>query len=241
VRTIYPHERREFVHRGEPPHREGGRRVGFGRGEFVGRSFACGQYEYGGTITVLCPRGATGHGLPFVVRVVLQGDMWVFHVLDSRGDHVCTIVPEGQIFRADFSQCVGSSLCLVAGVSTELWKWHRRPGHFCFDLLSCLSGLGLVRGLPKLKYQEDLVCAPCRHGKMVAASHPPLTSVMTKRPCELFHMDLVGPTRVGSVGEKWYVLVIVMTILSMLGSSFWLTRGGGDVWFCEGSNVEVEE
>jgi hypothetical protein len=29
--------------------------------------------------------------------------------LDSRGDLVCTIVPEGQIFRADFSQCVGSS------------------------------------------------------------------------------------------------------------------------------------
>jgi hypothetical protein len=27
----------------------------------------------GGTIAVLGPKGATGHGLPFVVRVVLQG------------------------------------------------------------------------------------------------------------------------------------------------------------------------
>jgi hypothetical protein len=44
---------------------------------------------------------------------------------------------------------------------------------------------------------------------MVAASHPPLTFVMTERPRELFHMDLVGPARVCSVGEKWYVLVIV--------------------------------
>jgi hypothetical protein len=34
----------------------------------------------GGTITFLGPRGATGHGLPFVVRVVLQGDVWVFHL-----------------------------------------------------------------------------------------------------------------------------------------------------------------
>jgi hypothetical protein len=34
----------------------------------------------GGTIAVLGPRGATDHGLPFVVRVVLQGDMWVFHL-----------------------------------------------------------------------------------------------------------------------------------------------------------------
>jgi hypothetical protein len=34
----------------------------------------------GGTIAALGPRGATGHGLPFVVHAVLQGDMWVFHI-----------------------------------------------------------------------------------------------------------------------------------------------------------------
>jgi transposase InsO family protein len=54
-----------------------------------------------------------------------------------------------------------------------------------------------------------LVCAPCRHAKMVAFSHPPLTNVMTERPCELLHMDLVGPARVRSAGGKWYVLVVV--------------------------------
>jgi hypothetical protein len=63
--------------------------------------------------------------------------------------------------------------------------------------------------LPKLKYQKELVCAPCRHGKMVVASHPPLTFVMTERPCELFQMDLVGLARVCSAGGKCYVLVIV--------------------------------
>jgi hypothetical protein len=36
----------------------------------------------GGVIAALGPTGATGHGLPFVVRVVLQGDMWVFHLGD---------------------------------------------------------------------------------------------------------------------------------------------------------------
>jgi hypothetical protein len=64
--------------------------------------------------------------------------------LDSRGDLICTIVPEGQIFRADFSQCVGPSHCLVASVSAKLWKWNRRLGHLSFDLLSCLTELGLV-------------------------------------------------------------------------------------------------
>jgi hypothetical protein len=38
----------------------------------------------GGTIAVLGPRGAMGHGLPLVVRVVLQGDVWVFHLGETR-------------------------------------------------------------------------------------------------------------------------------------------------------------
>jgi hypothetical protein len=37
---------------------------------------------------------------------------------------------------------------------------------------------------------------------MVASSHPPLTVVMTECPCELLHMDLVGPARVQSAGGK---------------------------------------
>jgi hypothetical protein len=44
---------------------------------------------------------------------------------------------------------------------------------------------------------------------MVASSHPPLTDVMTERPCELLHMDIVCTTRVRSTGGKWYVLVVV--------------------------------
>ena len=78
-----------------------------------------------------------------------------------------------------------------------------------FDLLSRLSALDLIRGLPKLKFEKDLVCAPCRHGKMIAASHTPVNQVMTSHPGELLHMDTVGPARVRSVGGKWYVLVIV--------------------------------
>jgi transposase InsO family protein len=44
---------------------------------------------------------------------------------------------------------------------------------------------------------------------MVASSQKPLTDVMNERPCELLHMDLVGPARVRPAGGKWYVLVVV--------------------------------
>ena len=130
-------------------------------------------------------------------------------VLDPRGDLVCWIVPFGRVFKADFSWSFGFSRCLMAGSSSELWKWHRRLGHLSFDLLVRLSSLDLIRGLPKLKFEKDLVCHPCRHGKMVAASHPPVNQIMTSEPGELLHIDTVGPARVRSMGGKWYVLVIV--------------------------------
>jgi hypothetical protein len=78
-----------------------------------------------------------------------------------------------------------------------------------FDLLCHLSSLDLIQGLPKLKFKKDLVYHPCHHGKMIVASHSPITKVMTSHPGELLHMDTVGPTRVCSFGGKWYVLVVV--------------------------------
>jgi hypothetical protein len=69
------------------------------------------------------------------------GGSWI---LDSRGDLVCIVIPEGQVFRADFSQSSGVKRCFLAGSSSELWKWHRKLGHLSFDLLSRLSKLNLV-------------------------------------------------------------------------------------------------
>jgi hypothetical protein len=57
-----------------------------------------------------------------------------------------------------------------------------RLGHLSFDLLCRLIGLGLLRGLPLLKFESDLVYSPCHHGKMIAASHSPVNTVMTEHP-----------------------------------------------------------
>jgi hypothetical protein len=155
-----------------------------------------------------------GYNLLSVSQLLDEGFEVLFRpdgswILDSRGDLVCMVVPEGQVFRADFSQSFGVERCFLAGSSSELWKWHRKLGHLSFDLLSLLSKLNLVRGLPRLRLEKELVCARCRHAKIVSSSHSPLTDVMTEHPCELLHMDLVGPARVRSAGGKWYVLVVV--------------------------------
>jgi transposase InsO family protein len=60
---------------------------------------------------------------------------------------------------------------------------------------------------------------------MVASSHPALTDVMIEHPCELLHMDLVGPARVRSAGGKWYVVVVVDNY-SQYASVFFLEEKG---------------
>jgi hypothetical protein len=98
--------------------------------------------------------------------------------------------------------------CLISQSSKELWKWHRRLGHLSFDLLCRLSGLSLLRGLPLLKFESNLICAPCRHGKMIIASHSLVNIMMIEQPGQLLYMDTIGPSWVCSMGGKWYVVFI---------------------------------
>jgi hypothetical protein len=60
-----------------------------------------------------------------------------------------------------------------------------------------------------LKFESDLVCAPCHHDKMITASHSPVNTMMTEQPKQLLHMDTFCTSRVRSMGGKWYVIVIV--------------------------------
>jgi hypothetical protein len=89
-----------------------------------------------------------GYNLLSVSQLLDEGFEVLFwpggsRILDSRGDLVYMVVPEGQVFRADFSQSSGVECCFLAGSSSELLKWHRKLGHLSFDLLSRLSKLNL--------------------------------------------------------------------------------------------------
>jgi hypothetical protein len=101
-------------------------------------------------------------------------------VLDSCGDLVCGVSHIGKVFKADFSFAQSPMKCLISLFSSELWKWHRRLGHLSFNPLCRLSGLGLLQGLPLLKFKSNLVCAPYHHGKMIAACHSPVNTMMTE-------------------------------------------------------------
>jgi hypothetical protein len=54
-----------------------------------------------------------------------------------------------------------------------------------------------------LKFESDLVCSPCHHGKIITASHSPVNTVMTEQPRQLLHMDTVGPSQDEVLEHFW--------------------------------------
>ncbi|GJY13675.1 retrovirus-related pol polyprotein from transposon TNT 1-94, partial [Tanacetum coccineum] len=68
---------------------------------------------------------------------------------------------------------------------------------------------GLVRGLPRLKFEKDHLCSACAMGNSKKQSHKPKSKDTNQEKLYLLHMDLCGPMRVASVNGKKYILVIV--------------------------------
>ncbi|GJW64895.1 putative ribonuclease H-like domain-containing protein [Tanacetum coccineum] len=68
---------------------------------------------------------------------------------------------------------------------------------------------GLVRGLPKLKFEKDHLCSACAMRKSKKKPHKPKSEDTNQEKLYLLHMDLCGPMRVSSVNGKKYILVIV--------------------------------
>jgi hypothetical protein len=122
------------------------------------------------------------------VSQLVDADLTVlFHksdsrILDSSGGLICGVSRIRNVFQADFSFAQSFLRCLLSQSSFELWKWHRRLGHLSFDLLCRLSGLDLLRGLPLLKFESNLICTHCHHGKMIPTSHSSVNTVMTEQP-----------------------------------------------------------
>ncbi|GJU94631.1 retrovirus-related pol polyprotein from transposon TNT 1-94 [Tanacetum coccineum] len=96
-----------------------------------------------------------------------------------------------------------SPICLLLKVSkTKSWLWHRRLSHLNFGVINHLARQGLVRGLPKLKFEKDHLCSAFAMGKSKKKPHKPKSEDTNHEIFYLLHMDLCGPMRVTSVNEK---------------------------------------
>ncbi|GJV46665.1 retrovirus-related pol polyprotein from transposon TNT 1-94 [Tanacetum coccineum] len=120
----------------------------------------------------------------------------------SRGDNLYTLSLGNMM--------ASSPICLLSKASkTKSWLWHRRLSHLNFGSINHLARHGLVRGLPKLKFEKDHLCSACALGKSSKKPHKPKSEDTNQEKLYLLHMDLCGPMRVASVNGKKYILVIV--------------------------------
>jgi hypothetical protein len=104
------------------------RYITFG-GNGRGRVLSEGEIKVSEKITLRCVTlvQSLGYNLLSVSQLLDEGFEVLFRsggsrILDSRGDLVCMVVPESQVFRADFSQSSGVERCFLAGSSSELLK-----------------------------------------------------------------------------------------------------------------------
>ncbi|GKE83732.1 retrovirus-related pol polyprotein from transposon TNT 1-94 [Tanacetum coccineum] len=89
---------------------------------------------------------------------------------------------------------LSSPICLLSKASkTKSWLWHQRLSHLNFDYINSLAKQGLVRGLPKLKYQKDHLYSACALGKSKKHSQKPKVEDSIQEKLYLLHMDLCRP------------------------------------------------
>nr|GFA23018.1 hypothetical protein [Tanacetum cinerariifolium] len=135
-------------------------------------------------------------------------------------DHVAKIMGYGNyqienvtISRVYYVEGLGHNLFSVGQFcDSDLEVAFRQ--HTCFirnldrvDLLTARQGL--VRGLPKLKFEKDHLCSACAMGKSTKKTHKPKSEDTNQEKLYLLHMDLYGLMHVESVNGKKNILVIV--------------------------------
>ncbi|GKC37675.1 retrovirus-related pol polyprotein from transposon TNT 1-94 [Tanacetum coccineum] len=132
-------------------------------------------------------------------------------VLNLEGVDLLSGSRETNLYTLSIRDMMASSpICLLSKASkTQSWLWHRRLSHLNFGAINHLAKNGLVRGLPKSKFEKDHLCSACAMGKSKKQSHKPKSEDTNPEKLYLLHMDLYGPMRVANINGKNYILAIV--------------------------------
>nr|GEV45047.1 hypothetical protein [Tanacetum cinerariifolium] len=94
-----------------------------------------------------------------------------------------------------------SPIChLSKATKTKSWLWHRHLSRLNFGAINHLVRHGLVRCLPKLKFEKGHLCSACAMGKSKKQSHKPKSKDTNQEKLYLLDMNLCRPMHVEQVG-----------------------------------------
>nr|GEZ84301.1 retrovirus-related Pol polyprotein from transposon TNT 1-94 [Tanacetum cinerariifolium] len=177
--------------------------VKFGN-DHVAKIMGYGDYKIGNvTISMVYFVEGLGHNL-FSVRQFCDSDLEVafcqhtYFIRNLDGVDLLTGSQGNNLYTLSLKDMMASSpICLLSKASkTKSWLWHHRLSHLNFGSINHLARQGLVRCLPKLKFEKDHLCSACAMGKSKKKSHKTKSEDTNQEKLYLLHMDLCGPMRV---------------------------------------------
>nr|GEV12039.1 retrovirus-related Pol polyprotein from transposon TNT 1-94 [Tanacetum cinerariifolium] len=190
--------------------------VKFGN-DYVEKIMGYGDYRIGNvTIPKVYFVKGLGHNL-FFVGQFCDSDLEVAFrqhtcfIRDLDGVDLLTGSRGNNLYTLSLQDMMASlPICLLSkAFKTKSWLWHCRLSHLKFGAINHLARQGLVRGLPKLKFEKDHLCSEYAMGKSKKKFHKPKSEDTNQEKLYLLHMDLCGPMCVESVNGKKYILIIV--------------------------------
>nr|GEX96850.1 retrovirus-related Pol polyprotein from transposon TNT 1-94 [Tanacetum cinerariifolium] len=187
------------------------------RNDHVAKIMGYGDYKIGNvTILRVYFVEGLGHNL-FSVGQLYDSDLEVAFrqhtcfIRNLDGVNLLTGSRGNNLYTLSLQDMMASSpICLLSKASkTKSWLWHRHLSYLNFGAINHLARQGLVRGLPKLKFEKDHLCSACAMGKSTKKSYKPKSKDTNQEKLYLLHMDHYGPMRTESVNGKKYILIIV--------------------------------
>ncbi|GKC99385.1 retrovirus-related pol polyprotein from transposon TNT 1-94 [Tanacetum coccineum] len=183
----------------------------------VAKILGYGDYQIGNvTISRVYYVEGLGHNLIFVGQFCDSNLEVAFRqhacfICNLEGVDLLTGSRGNNLYTLSLGDMMASSpICLLSKASkTNSWLWNRRLSHMNFGAINHLARHGLIRGLPKLKFEKDHLCSACAMGKSKKKAHKTKYEDTNQEKLYLLHMDLCGPMRVANVNEKKYILIIV--------------------------------
>ncbi|GJU63023.1 integrase, catalytic region, zinc finger, CCHC-type containing protein [Tanacetum coccineum] len=164
--------------------------------------------------------GTVKFGNDHVAKILGYGDYQNGNVTISRlyyvEGRVHNLFSVGQFCDSNLEVAFRQHICFIHNLEgVDLLTGSRGNNLYTLSLRDMMASSpicllhGIVRGLPKLKFQMDHLCSACALGKSKKKPHKPKSKDTNQEKLYHLHMDLCGPMRVASVNGKKYILVIV--------------------------------
>ncbi|GKD43494.1 retrovirus-related pol polyprotein from transposon TNT 1-94 [Tanacetum coccineum] len=105
----------------------------------------------------------------------IKDDVVTWEIALEEGVDLLTGSRGNNLYTLSLGDMMASSpICLLSkALKTKSWLWHQRLSHLNFGAINHLARHGLVRGLPKLKFEKEHLCSACAMGKSKKKPHKP--------------------------------------------------------------------